>query len=133
MRAAKVPFGERAAQPAGAQAEAGGVEDGLLDEVAVVLEVLGRASHGAHQKARRPLDEAVGAKAPERLAVAGAAATRAKRAREPNGPTVCVLRCSVSRIRASAAIGSSRYVRHEYRALISSVTGRSIVAGIVTG
>ena len=79
------PLGERAAQPAGAKAEAGGVEDGLLDEVAVVLEVFRGAPHGADQKARRPFDEAVRAEAPERLAVAwggrhqGKARVRAER------------------------------------------------------
>ncbi len=47
------------------------MQDRLLDEVAVVLVVHGAAGHAAHEKAGRPLDEAVGAEAFQRLGIVG--------------------------------------------------------------
>ena len=46
---------ERPAEPAGAEAERRGVEDDLLEQVAVVLEVARPLAHGAEEEARAPL------------------------------------------------------------------------------
>ena len=61
----KPALGVRAAKPACPQPQIGREQNGLLHQVAVVLQVLWGSLRGAHDEAGCALDEAVGPKAPQ--------------------------------------------------------------------